>query len=300
MEKKLNYSYKLIEEFLISSKIEKGLTLNTIDSYRRDLRGASDLLEKNKNISNISTEDINNLLSIWYKTLSPSSQTRRISSLKQFFEWMVYEGKLKKNLFRDIVSPKINVLPPKILSEQEINMLINYTKSSDSPKNIMMKCIIELLYSTGLRVSELIKLETNEFISDPKTIIVIGKGKKQRMVALTKASRLAIKEWIIERHKQKNSISSKYLFASKSQQHISRQTVAYYIKKIGINLGLKSNYITPHGIRHSFASHMLTRGADLRTIQLLLGHSNISTTQIYTHTQNKRLSGLVNDVHPLA
>ena len=300
MEKKLNYSYKLIEEFLISSKIEKGLTLNTIDSYRRDLRGSSDLLEKNKNISNISTEDINNLLSIWYKSLSPSSQTRRISSLKQFFEWMVYEGKLKKNLFRDIVSPKINVLPPKILSEQEINMLINYTKSSDSPKNIMMKCIIELLYSTGLRVSELIKLETNEFISDPKTIIVIGKGKKQRMVALTKASRLAIKEWIIERHKQKNSISSKYLFPSKFQKHISRQTVAYYIKKIGLSLGLKGNYITPHGIRHSFASHMLTRGADLRTIQLFLGHTSISTTQIYTHTQNKRLLGLVNDVHPLA
>ena len=299
MKTKLNYSYKLIEEFLISSKIEKGLSSNTIESYRSDLIGFLDLLEENKKISKISIEDFEYLLSIWHKTLSPSTQARKISTLKQFFEWLFNEGKLTKNLFRHILSPKINVKPPQILSEKEINTLIDSSKLSDKPKNIMLKCILELLYSTGLRVSELIRLEIHEFINDPKTIIIIGKGKKHRMVALTKASRLAIQEWLIVRHKEKYAISSKYLFPSKSKAHISRQTVAYYIKKIGINLGLKGN-CTPHGIRHSFASHMLSRGADLRTIQLLLGHSNISTTQVYTHTQNKRLSGLVNDVHPLA
>ena len=120
------------------------------------------------------------------------------------------------------------------------------------------------------------------------------------MVALTKSSRIAVNEWIIQRHLQKQFIGSQYLFPSSSGKYISRQSVAYYLKKMAIHADIKSDYINPHGIRHAFASHMLSRGADLRAIQLLLGHANLTTTQIYTHTNEKRLLGLVNAVHPLA
>ena len=290
----------LIDEYLKSIYIEKGLSNNTISSYKSDLIQAEKIINRKKNLSEIDFNDLKKIIGHWSEKFSPKTQNRMISSLKQFMLWLKSENYRADNLFEKIDTPKINFSLPNILSEEDINSIIHESQKKTTNNSELINCVIELLYSTGLRISELITLPLEGLDNNQKTIIVKGKGNKQRVVVLTNSARKSLNNWIIKRHTLEYAVSSKYLFPSKNNKHISRQNISHQIKNIAIKVGLKQSKVSPHSFRHSFASHLLNRGADLRSIQMLLGHSNISTTQIYTHTENKRLLGLVFDVHPLA
>ena len=295
-----NFEYKLIDQFLESILVEKGLSKNTIDSYRKDLYDAQTFLGKRVELYHLGLNDIKKILNLWSITLSPVSQARKISSLKQFFHWLKSENLIKENIMKTINSPKSNHNLPKILNESEMEKIIEASRDENSKDFPLMYCVVELLYSTGLRVSELVSLPIQGMDKDPKSIIVKGKGGKQRLVVLTEAARKALLLWLHKRHQMKFAIGSKYLFPSESNLYLTRQIIAHKLKNLAIKAGLSPSNVTPHAIRHSFATHMLSRGADLRSLQTLLGHSSISTTQIYTHTANERLLGLVKNVHPLA
>ena len=289
----------LINEFLKNIYIEKGLADNTIISYKNDLKKANEII-KNKYLSDINNYDLQKIIKFWSSNYSLKSQNRMISSLKHFIFWLKSENYRNDNLFVNIDTPKNNIYLPKILTEDEVDLLISEVQKETTKNHEMMHCIIELLYSTGIRVSELITLTYNSVSKIENSLIVRGKGKKQRVVILTNSTKRAISKWKSKRDTLKYAVSSKYLFPGVKKDHISRQSVAHQIKKIALAANIKHINISPHSFRHSFASHLLNRGADLRSIQIMLGHSNISTTQMYTQVENKRLLGLVKEVHPLA
>jgi len=289
----------LINDFLKNIYIEKGLSDNTIISYKNDLKKAKEIIN-NKYLSDINNNDLQKIIKFWSDNYSLKSQNRMISSLKHFMFWLKSEDYRNDNLFSNIDTPKNNFYLPNILTEDEVQLLISEVQKEKTKNHEMMNCIIELLYSTGIRVSELITLTYNSVNKIENSLIVRGKGKKQRAVILTNSAKRAISKWKSKRDTLKYAVSSKYLFPAVKKDHISRQSVAHQIKKIALATGIKNLNISPHSFRHSFASHILNRGADLRSIQIMLGHANISTTQIYTQVENKRLLGLVKEVHPLA
>lgn len=289
----------LINEFLKNIYIEKGLADNTISSYKNDLKKAKEIIN-NKSLSDIDNNNLQKIIKFWSDNYSLKSQNRMISSLKHFMFWLKSENYRNDNLFANIDLPKNNFHLPNILTEDEVAMLISESQKETTRNHEMMHCIIELLYSTGIRVSELITLTYNSVNKIENSLIVKGKGKKQRAVILTNSAKRAIAKWKSKRDKLKYAVSSKYLFPALKKAHISRQSISHQIKKIALATGIKHSNISPHSFRHSFASHLLNRGADLRSIQIMLGHANISTTQIYTQVENKRLLGLVKEVHPLA
>ena len=289
----------LIDEFLESIFLERGLSKNTISSYRSDLKKAKSII--GKNLSNMNNSDLQKIIKFCSNNYSLKSQNRMISSLKGFVSWVKQEHNIYiENVFDNFDSPKINRTLPNILTENEIKLIIKETQKETTQNSELLNCVIELLYSTGIRVSELVNLPFNSFNDRDKTIVVKGKGNKQRVVVLTNSCMSSILKWKTKRDRLKYSISSKYLFPGKKKDHISRQNISHQIKKIVKKAGINKTDVSPHSFRHSFASHLLNRGADLRSIQIMLGHSNITTTQIYTQVENKRLFGLVNDAHPLA
>ena len=292
-------SHCLINEFLKNIYIEKGLADNTIIGYKNDLKKANEIIN-NKHLSDINNNDLQKIIKFWSDNYSLKSQNRMISSLKHFMFWLKSENFRNDNLVGNIDTPKNNFYLPNILTEDEVELLISEVQKETTKNHEMMHCIIELLYSTGIRVSELITLTYNSVSKIENSLIVRGKGKKQRAVILTNSAKRAISNWKGKRDTLKYAVSSKYLFPAVKKDHISRQSVAHQIKKIALATGIKNLNISPHSFRHSFASHILNRGADLRSIQIMLGHANISTTQIYTQVENKRLLGLVKEVHPLA
>ena len=289
----------LVEEFLKNNFLEKGLSENTLLSYRSDLKNAGKILQ-NKKLSDIDNNDLNRIISSWSNVFSAKSQNRMISTLKQFFIWLKSENYRSDNIFAKIQTPKSNISLPSIISENDIEKLILETKKNTTKDTELNHCIIELLYSTGMRVSELVGLSYQSVDNLEDTVSIRGKGGKERIVVLTRSSKIALSKWIKKRHTLSYSVNSQFLFPIKNKGHISRQTVYNKIKTMAKKAGLNPSEIMPHSFRHSFASHLLNRGADLRSIQILLGHSSISTTQIYTKVENKRLQSLVNDVHPLA
>ena len=289
----------LVEDFIKSIFLEKGLSENTLLSYRNDLNNAANIL-KSKKLSDIDDNDLMKIISKWSKNFSVKSQNRMMSSLKQFFIWLKLENHRSDNILANVQSPKVNASLPKIISEGDIEKLISESQKSTTRNSEQIHCIIELLYSTGIRVSELVNLSFESVNNLEDTIIIMGKGGKERVVILTKSSKKALSKWIKKRHNLSYAVDSNFLFPVKNKDHISRQTVYNQIKILAKKAGLDSSKIMPHALRHSFASHLLSRGADLRSIQILLGHSNISTTQIYTKVENRRLKSLVDDVHPLA
>mgnify|MGYP001445446388 CR=1 FL=1 len=289
----------LINEFLKNIYIEKGLADNTIISYKNDLKKAKEIINY-KYLSDIGNSDLQKIIKVWSNKYSLKSQNRMISSLKHFMFWLKSENYRNDNPFANINTPKNNFYLPNILTEAEVELIINEVQKKTTKNHEMMHCIIELLYSTGIRVSELITITYSSVSKIKNSLIVRGKGKKQRVVILTNSAKRAISKWKSKRDTLKYAISSKYLFPALNSDHVSRQSIAHQIKKIALAAGIKHFNISPHSFRHSFASHLLNRGADLRSIQIMLGHANISTTQIYTQVENKRLLGLVKEVHPLA
>ena len=294
---------RLITEFLQAMSADRGLSANSLAAYERDLTAALEgFLDAGCRFATCDSDDIRRLLETWHAdNLAPRSVARRLSALRQMMGWIVEEGLRSDNPCRWISNPKQGAGLPKSLSEQEIAALIDAAScTGDYHMSRQMSAMLELLYATGLRVSELVSLRVDQFRHDPDAIIVTGKGGRERLVALGNPARAAIARWLESRDQQPQNVASVHLFPADEDTHLSRHQFASALKKLAGQAGIDAKRVSPHVIRHSFATHMLNRGADLRGLQTLLGHADISTTQIYTATRPDRLAGLVASAHPLA
>ena len=299
---------EIIENFVSTKVLDKGITSNTIKAYKKDLNLFTNWCLNNQiSLIEVKKKDINSYIHfLKEKLLNSSSINRKLSVIKSFYDYLNQINLINFNELKTIVTQKLEKNLPKLLSEKEILHLIDKSKEmyvENPSKNISylrIQVILEILYSTGLRISELLNIKINQVANIKDKLYINGKGNKQRLVIFNKNALDLLKNWIsimIKNNKNKNS----YLFENiHNIKVISRQQIYKDLKKLALKTNTELEKLTPHSIRHSFASHMLNRGADLRSIQKLLGHSDISTTEIYTQVRQNRLKGLVNNIHPLS
>ena len=286
---------KEIESFIEYLIIEKKYSKNTISSYERDLKKFKSKLG-NKKIDEITRKDIQNYLNDLNKNQTPRSISRNISTLKSFYKYLKLNKKIKINPMDQINNPKTKKTLPKVLSEEEINNLLDIQlKTNFDYRN---KAMLELMYSSGLRVSELINLNVNDIDLDNDTVKIYGKGSKERIIPLNDYAKEALKEYLNTHRKElfKHG-ENNYLFLNNHGNKMTRQGFFKILQKIAKEKNIKTEF-SPHTLRHSFATHLLKYGADLRSIQELLGHSDISSTQIYTHVTNEKLENDYKEYHP--
>ena len=290
-----------IKDYKSYLKIERGLSLNSIVSYENDIISLKNYILDNKikeSPIECTPDTLNSFIYNSSKKNSPRSQARKISGLKSFFKFLVFEGYLKSSPMSNIESPKLGRKLPDILNVEEISQMISSIniKEKFGQRN---KTIIEILYGTGIRVSELIELKISNIFFKENLIRVLGKGDKERFVPIGLKAKKSIIDYINnDRKYQKIEESSNdILILSKYGKKITRHMIFTLIKNISKKSGITKK-ISPHTFRHSFASHLLKNGADLRTIQLILGHENITTTEIYTHLDSKHLLNVMKKYHP--
>ena len=292
----------LIENFLDFVSYEKGLSKNTQLSYRNDLLKFSNYLTKKKilNLNSLNRNDIRNyLLKLKSDGLKPSSISRHIVSIRKFFEYLLQEGLISEDPSALIHSPKIWKNIPETLSVNEVTTLLSYISSLKNYRHAFRdKVMVELSYACGLRVSELVNLKLNSIYFEESYIQVTGKGQKDRLIPINKSTLIIIDEYI-KTERLKYNIDDSHLFLSQHKKFLTRQRIWQIIKKHIKNAGITKN-ISPHTLRHSFATHLLENGGTLRAIQEMLGHSNISTTEIYTHIEKNRLKNIHEKFHPRA
>ena len=286
-----------INEYINFISQVKNLSNNTANSYLRDLKKFSDFVE-GLNISKYS-EITDDICSAWIgdlftKNINPRSIQRHISSAKGFFKFLKKNNVVNSSPFELITAPKIPNNLPEVLSPEDVEQLLNFKPTSVI--EIRDLAIIELIYSSGLRVSETININLNDFEEDMSFLRILGKGAKTRLVPVGKYAKSAINEWLIERNKIINSTDA--LFLNLRGKRISIRSVQLRLRKMALKQGLAP--IHPHMLRHSFATHMLESSGDLRTIQELLGHSSLSTTQIYTKLDYQHLVKIYDQSHPRA
>lgn len=295
-------SLKLIDSFLEMIMAEHGAALNTVTAYHRDLNEFHQFLSKKKvRLQNAKREDlqdyIEELLNSHY---SAKTQARRLCAVREFYRFLYSEDIIKKNPADYIQAPKIEKSLPKYLTEQEIVLLIETAKQ----QSLRDYLLLEMLYASGMRVSEIVSLPLSVITHDIKTLNIIGKGNKERIVPLNENAINALEQWLPEREKELNKSrkkESKWLFPSSSKQgHLTRDGFFKALKKIAHKAGIDEHLVSPHVFRHSFASHLIAHNADLRSVQKMLGHADISTTEIYTHILQDRLKKTVENSHPLA
>lgn len=298
-----------LEAFLEMLAAERGASLNTIEAYRRDLEDFLDFLGGGA-IEGASAEDIARYLgALSGRGFAASSQARRLSALRQFYRFLYAEGVRKDDPTGAIDGPKKRRPLPKILSEAEVDALIETARraaaAEGSPAERLrakrLLALVELLYATGMRVSEAIALPAAAARREGRLIVVRGKGGRERMVPLSEPARAAMRDYLETRKALGKGTDSPWLFASSGRSgHLTRHAVALDLKALAIAAGVPPAKVSPHVLRHAFASHLLAHGADLRSVQALLGHADISTTEIYTHVLEERLKALVETHHPMA
>ncbi len=300
---------KLTNLFLDMLAAEQGAGDNTLDAYRRDLTDCSEFLGRGgKGFASVETEALRDYL-------AASSVARRLSAMRHLFRFLLSERVRSDDPAAILSGPKRGRGLPKVLSISDVDRLLARAKAlADAPevsapqrlRAIRLYCLLEVLYATGLRVSELVSLPLSASRRDARMIVVRGKGNKERLVPLNEASRQAMADYLaaietLKQGKKKDAAASKWLFPSFGESgHLTRQHFARDLKELAAATGLAPRLVSPHVLRHAFASHLLHNGADLRIVQTLLGHTDISTTQIYTHVVEERLKSLVRDLHPLA
>ena len=293
----------LIDEFLHAISAMRASSANTLLAYRQDLLDCQVGLEaESKTFANCDVKDLRGLIVLWHqRDLTPRSVARRLSALRQFMAWAIEDGVRQDNPTSWLDNPSLPAPVPKSLSEVEITQLLKVASMLE-PKSASLQTLamLEILYATGLRVSELVSLLVTQFRRNPQTIIVKGKGGRERMIPLGENARLSALRWIECRDANPAFVQSDLMFLSSGGGQMSRHQFAHLLKKLALAAGIEARRVTPHKLRHSFATHMLNRGADLRSLQSLLGHADISTTQIYTSSRPERLAGLVASAHPLA
>lgn len=290
---------KIIDEFINHLWLEDGLSKNTLDSYRFDLELLSEWLTKSlkKNISDVSEGDIQQYLSFKFPSSKSRSISRLLATLRRFFRYLLRENKIKIDPTLQIQSPKIPKSLPKSLSEEDVESLLN-APNVKIISGLRDKAMLELLYACGLRVSELVNILLTELSMTEGIIRITGKGSKTRLVPMGEEAVDWIKKYIDESRKNiLKQKTSKYLFVTIRGSAMTRQAFWYLIKRYSIIAQIKKP-MSPHILRHAFATHLINHGADLRVVQMLLGHSDISTTQIYTHVARERLKKLHQSHHP--
>lgn len=291
-----------IREFLIALSAEKGSASKTIQAYERDLYDCDDFLQQQgQSLASADSEMLRTLLTNWQKRqLAPRTTARRLSALRGFFAYLCGEAIRTDNPTANLSNPKLGTSLPASLSEEEVMALIvGAQKLPKEEQALMMSAGLEILYATGLRISELLSLRESAILAQEKNLTISGKGGRERIVLLTDIALEKALCWVTWRHKNQPAYLNEALFSYK-QKPLSRYDFARKCKQIAKLVGIAPEKISPHKVRHSFATHMLNRGADLRSLQTMLGHADIATTQIYTKTRSDRLSGLVQDMHPLA
>ncbi len=283
---------------------ERGASFNTIVAYKADLDGLLAFLGRRKQgPANADPNALRAYLkSLDYVGMTPRTVARRLSVMRQFFRFLLAEQMRADDPASALDSPKLGRPLPKILSRVDVDRLIAATREKDGEDGGRMATLLEILYGTGLRVSELVTLPLAAVERDPSMLIVRGKGDKERLVPLSDPARAAIVQWL---HVRAGALSdgeaSRFLFPSRGKTgHLTRQRFAQLLKEAALAAGIDAGRVSPHVLRHAFASHLLEGGADLRSVQLMLGHADIATTQIYTHVLNEKLRSLVQDKHPLA
>ena len=303
---------ELEEIFIDMLTVERGLSLNTRLAYRNDLKEISLFLKSHANsLLTAEERDIRDFISqLHSRGVSAKTIARKISSIKQFFRFLVSENIKSKNPSLNLDRPKGESKIPQVLSESEVSLLLEKSMENSSPGGKRLYCLLEILYATGMRVSELVGLPLSSLGKNFSHIIVSGKGDRERFVPLNDTAKKALEDYLVVREqfliKSKKKIPSanvqlKWLFPSSSKNgYITRVRFFQELKRLAIECNLDPKKISPHVLRHSFATHLLERGADLKTIQQLLGHADISTVQIYTRVQNKHLKRMVDKKHPLS
>jgi integrase/recombinase XerD len=303
--------------FLDMIAAEQGAGDNTLDAYRRDLTDFSEFLARSgKNFAGADTQALRDYLAdLHIRGFKSSSVARRLSAMRHLYRFLLNERIRSDDPAAILSGPKRGRGLPKVLSISDVDRLLVRAKSlTEAPETsapqrlraMRLYCLLEVLYATGLRVSELVALPLSASRRDARMIVVRGKGNKERLVPLNEASRQAMADYLaareaVKQEKTKNAAASKWLFPSFGESgHLTRQHFARDLKELAAAAGLAPRLVSPHVLRHAFASHLLHNGADLRIVQTLLGHTDISTTQIYTHVVEERLKSLVRDLHPLA
>ena len=302
---------RLAELFLDMIAAERGAARNTIDAYRRDLGDYGSFLARRGSSALASqADDIREFMSdLAARGLNAASAARRLSCVRQFHRFIYAEGHCAGDPSAIIEGPRRGRPLPKVLSAEEVDRLLSVASEGiDDPQRPLaerrraarMNCLLELLYGTGLRVSELVALPGRAAQMAEPLLRIKGKGGKERLVPLSDPARRAIATWRDLRKTGGGSAESPWLFPAESDSgHLTRQAFARDLKDLAIAAGLAPDKVSPHVLRHAFASHLLQNGADLRIVQELLGHADISTTQIYTHVLDERLKAMVRDLHPL-
>lgn len=288
-----------IEQFIYFLEAERGVSANTIISYRRDLEKFSDYIKKHgKTVTVVEREDITAfLMMLKNKGLSVTSIARNLAALKTFWKFLTREQIVKENASSSVESPKIWQRVPDVLSKKEVEDILE-APDKNGWMGIRDRAILELMYATGLRVSEVKDLKKANTNLEAKFVRCVGKGGKERIVPLGRRAQDAVKEYLsAAREKTFKKSLDDHLFLSRLGRKISRQSLWKMIARYAREAGIKKT-ITPHTLRHSFATHLLEGGAELRGVQEMLGHADISTTQIYTHIDKERLRGIHKKFHP--
>ena len=283
---------------------ERNASANTVDAYRRDLRDASDATRTHGDLADATVETLRAYLeSLSRQKLKPTTAARRLSALRQYFKFLVTEGLRADDPTAALDAPKRGRPLPKILSETEVAAMIDATAREDKAAALRLSALMELIYASGLRVSEVVSLPLAAAKRDQLFLIVRGKGSKERLVPLNQSARHALNAYLAVRDKflPRSIKASTWLFPSSGRGgHLTRQRLGQMLKDAAVKADIDPARVSPHVLRHAFATHLLDRGADLRALQKMLGHADIATTQIYTHVATGRLATLVAEAHPLA
>ena len=299
-----NYKGKAVEQFLEMLIAERGASSNTCTSYLNDITNFDKFLSgAETTLEDATTDDIRRYLRHRSEVgANNPTISRNLSVLRQFFKFLQSENVRLDNPALNVDGPKVSRTLPKVISEDDVEALLKAAHKLQTAEGIRLTCLLEIAYASGLRVTELVSLPTDALNLTSETLLISGKGGKERLVPLTFSAMNAIVAY--ERVRidfLKGNNTSKFLFPSRSKQgYLTRRRLGQLLKELAIQAGLDPTIISPHILRHAFASHLLNRGADLRSLQKMLGHSDISTTQIYTHVQKEKLRAVISSYHPMA
>ncbi len=294
-----------VDLFLEMLLVERGVSKNTLEAYGRDMEKFQTFLSHaNTTVEKATTDHLRGyLLTLYDEGLSARSAARHLSTLRQFYGFLLLEEKRNDDPSSKITMPKQPHTLPKTLSERDVTRLLEAAYEGTTPDDIRFQALLEVLYATGLRVSELVGLKDGAFEKGGGILIIKGKGNKERMVPLSEPAQEALKRYLPLRPLffKKGQAASSWLFPTRSREgHLTRQRFGQLLKNVAVKSGLDPASLSPHTLRHAFATHLLANGADLVSLQKLLGHTDISTTQIYTHVLKERLQEVMNKSHPLS
>ncbi len=283
---------------------ERNVSANTMDAYRRDLKDAAEALAAHGDLADASSDQLRGYFSgAARRGLKPATAARRLSALRQYFRFLVAEGKRVDDPSAALDAPKRGRPLPKVLSEADEAAMIDGVARQDKAAALRLGALLELLYATGLRVSELVGLPLSAVMRDQPYLVVRGKGSKERLVPINPSAKAAVAAYLAVRPKflPRSVKASAWLFPSSGATgHLTRQRFGQLLKNAAVAAGIAPERVSPHVLRHAFATHLLDHGADLRALQKMLGHADIATTQIYTHVATGRLAELVGRAHPLS